>query len=459
MSKTPKQLKIDYQLTKNRLTTGFLKGVTYAIEYPSAILKRFPKAAFQFVADNYLYSRTLPLRITGKSLSYAFGRPALQSFTDTGLKKALPCLADINGMSAKKLLADFTKAQKTGKITFKPHQKASTPPPFKSTKNHAIVSLSFGKDSMLSYGLAKELGLDCLLVTVNEMEHASGDEWRIKNKIIKNFCHEQGEIIHFFKDDIDEFLYHPYVKSRFKKGLGDTNGLLAYALELLPFVYHHRARYLIFGNEHNMNDHFRTNEGLEFYPSYDQSSEYTTHENRYWKKYYRGNFHVVSLVEPLYNLAEMKILYSRYPHLLKYVMSCEPKKGSEDRWCYNCPMCAKAFLYSAVFGDPKKIAFNKNFFNEQYADLYPLFSKKPLRHYERPPQVRDEQLLSFFMCYQSGWKGDLIEAFKKNHLAEALRREKELRRKFFGIHAAPNVPKELKTRLLTIFREELKDLQ
>lgn len=459
MSKTPKQLKIDYHLTKNRLTTDFLGSDTYAVEYPPAIVKSFPKKAFRFIADNYLYSRTRPLGIVGKGLSYAFGRPALQSFIDTGLKRAMPCLADINGMSAKKLLADFTRAQKTGKITFKPHQKVSTPPRFKSKKNRAILSLSFGKDSMLSYGLAKELNLDCFLVTVNEMEHASGDEWKIKNQIIKDFCHDQGEVIHYFKDAIDEFWYHPHVKSQFKKGLGDTNGLLAYALELLPFVYYHHARYLIFGNEHNMNDHFRTDEGLKFYPSYDQSSEYTANENKYWQKYYHGNFHVVSLVEPLYNLAEMKILYSRYPHLLKYIMSCEPQKGSADRWCYNCPMCAKAFLYSAAFGDPKKIAFNKDFFGKIYADLYPLFSKKPLRHYERPPQVRDEQLLSFLLCYQNGWKGDLLDAFKKNHLAEAMRREKELRRKFFGIHKAPNVPKELKNKLLAIFREELNDLQ
>lgn len=459
MSKTPQQLNIHYQLTKNRLIAGFLKGKTYAIEYPLAILKSVPKAVLTFVADNYLYSRTRPLGIVGKRLSYAFGRPALQSFIDDGLKGAMPCLADINGVSAKKLLADFVKAQKKGTVGFAAQQKASTPPRFKSKKKRAVLSLSFGKDSMLSYGLAKELSLDCLLVTVNEMEHASGDEWKIKSKIIRDFCREQKEKIHYFKDNIDEFWQHPVVRSRFKKGLGETNGLLAYALELLPFVYYHRARYLIFGNEQNMNDYYRTEEGLKFYPSYDQSSEYTTNENRYWKKYYRGSFQVVSLVEPLYNLAEMKILYSRYPHLLKYIMSCEPKKGSADRWCYYCPMCAKAFLYAAPFGDPKAIAFNKDFFSKKYADLYPLFSKKPLRHYERPPQVRDEQLLSFLMCYQSGWKGDLLDAFRKNHLAEAMRREKELRRKFFGIHKTPNVPTELKKRVLAIFHEELKDLQ
>lgn len=459
MSKTPKHLKIDYQLTKNRLTTGFLKGKTYAIEYPLAILKSLPKAVLTFVGDNYMYSRTRPLGIVGNNLFYAFGRPALQSFIDDGLKGATPCLADINGVSGKKMLADFIKAQKKGKITFASYHKPSIPPPVNSKKNRAVVSLSFGKDSMLSYGLAKELGIDCLLVTVNEMEHASGDEWKIKSKIIKDFCRTQKERIYYFKDNIDEFWQSPLVKSRFKKGVGDTNGLVAYALELLPFVYFHRAQYIIFGNEQNMNDYFRTDEGLKFYPSYDQSSEYTANENKYWRKYYRGKFQAASLVEPLYNLAEMKILYSRYPHLLKYLISCEPKKGSADRWCYNCPMCAKAFLYAAPFGDPKEIDFNKDFFSKKYADLYPLFSKKPLRHYERPPQVRDEQMLSFLMCYQSGWKGDLLDAFRKNHLAEALRREKELRRKFFGVHKAPNVPKDLKIRLLTIFHEELKDLQ
>jgi len=122
-------------------------------------------------------------------------------------------------------------------------------------------------------------------------------------------------------------------------------------------------------------------------------------------------------------------------------------------------MCAKAFLYSAAVGnDPKKIGFKKNLFEKKYQELYPLFVQKITRPYEKPPQVKAEQLLAFLLAYRHGWQGSLIELFKQKYLQPAIRQEKSLRQKFFGIHPAPNLPPRLKSRLLPIFRQELKNL-
>lgn len=453
-----KQLDISGSFIKSGFQVGLFNDGQYAVKYPPAVFKALPAAGRRFLADSFIYSRTRPLTLLDRRLNYRFPRPFFKNFIDFGIKKTLPCLGEINNLAIPKLIKNFGTDEKSGRVNFIKGKADKTLPALKTFANRAVLSISFGKDSVLSYGVAKELGLNLMLVTANEMENTSGDEWKIKSKIISDFSREQKEKVYLFSDNVDELYYHQQIKSRLAE-VNNTNGLLAYALELLPFVYYHRARYLFFGNEQNLNDFYFTPGGFKFYPSFDQSSAYTAKENLVWQKAVKGKFKVASLVEPLYNLAEFKILFHRYPWLLKYVISCEPYKGSPERWCYHCPMCAKAFLYScAVSGDPKQIAFNRNFFAKKYAEFYPLFSKKPLRNYERPPQVKEEQILAFLLCFRAGWRGPLIDLFKKKYLAEAQASESRLRRKFFGIHQAINLPASLKEKILKIYQEELSSL-
>lgn len=451
-----KQLEFSYRLTDRGFRVQGLAGTKYAVSYPLTVFNRLPKPVKNFFIANFIYSRTRALNLLGWPLAYRFGQPLWQKFVDYGLLKIIPCLAEINKLPVGKILKNFPLAQKKGELTFNGQISSDRLAGLKANKAGAVLALSFGKDSMLSYGLAKELGLNLLLVTANEMAGASGDEWKIKSGIIKQFEREQREKVLLFSDNVDELYYHPQINCHLDE-VNNTNSLLAYALELLPFVYQHRAAYLIFGNEQNLNDYYYNQDGYKFYPSFDQSSEYTAKENRLWQKASQNKFQVSSLVEPLYNLGEFRVLYHRYPHLLKYIMSCEPAKGSTERWCYNCPMCAKAFLYAAaVGGEPKRLAFNRDFFKKRYSELYPLFAKKPLRHYERPPQVKEEQLLSFLLCYRLGYRGYLIDSFKRRYFKEAVKKEKLFRKKYFGIYHAPNLPTQFKPKILAIYRQELK---
>jgi hypothetical protein len=172
-----------------------------------------------------------------------------------------------------------------------------------------------------------------------------------------------------------------------------------------------------------------------------------------------GNIQIVSLVEPLYNIAEVKILHHRYPHLLKYVASCFSRKLTNERWCCQCSNCAKAFLFaSAVKGNLKELGIKGNFFDIKHKKLFSLFSTATKRIYEKPPEVREEQLLAFLLAYRNNCKGGLIDLFEKEYLKEAEEKEKELRKKFFGIHSTDSIPKEMKNRVLEIYRQELKDL-
>jgi len=119
-------------------------------------------------------------------------------------------------------------------------------------------------------------------------------------------------------------------------------------------------------------------------------------------------------------------------------------------------MCAKAFLYSAAAsGNPEKMKMARPMFSQKDRELYPLLAKKISRPYEKPRQVREEQLLSFLLAERNGWRGPLIDLFRKKYLAEALAKEKQLRRQFFGIHKFKTVPKIWQAKIAKIYHQEL----
>ena len=452
----PQTIKISSLVTSNGFRIGFGKNKKYGVKYQSKIFSNLSLAQQKILADNFVYARTRQLTFLLESgLAYDFNKPLMADFADYGINTDLGKIADLNNLSTKGLITAFKKA----KISFnKAKTKSYLVPKKANSAKQFILAMSFGKDSLLSYALARELGLKCQLVFVKEMENLNSEEARHKNQIIKEFTKQENLKLDYLYDNADEiFLAKELTKDIHE--FDNTNGMLAFMLELLPLAYYHRAKYVILGNEANFMDSFINHDGNLAYPSFDQSIVYAKKHNQHLAKFTKNNLQSVSLVEPIYNLAEMYLLYHRYPDLLKFVMSCSPEKPDSERWCYDCPMCAKAFLYSvAVGGDPKSIKFTKDFFAQEYQALYPLFAKEIKRAYEKPQAVRDEQLLAFLLAYQNGAQGYLIDLFVKNYLKEAKKREKVLRAKFFGIHPSTTIPTEFKTKLLNIYKQELKGL-
>ena len=433
-----------------------LDNSKYQIDYPKNILSGLSRQSQITLLENFAYARLAPLVLVLKDkFKYQNQKPRLKEFIDFGVINDLPRFSEVASINTKKLVSQFQKAKKANNLFAKKGfgQKIIGKKP--TLANQAIMSLSFGKDSLLSYGIAKEIGLNCHIAAIDELDQI---ECKIKRKIAADFSKKEKKSIDFLQDNIDEIFSHPKINKNINE-LENTNGMLTFLLDLVPLAFYHQAKYIIFGNEKNFDDSFINKYGAKAYPSFDQTSGYTKRLNQNLKSLTNGQVSVVSLVEPIYNIAEMHILYHRYPKLLKYLMSCSPKKGLKERWCYHCPMCAKAYLYSvAVGGDPKLIKFNRNFFEKKYQELYPLFSKKIKRNYEKPPAVKEEQLLAFLLAYRQGAKGALIDLFKKKYLALAEKNEKKLRKKFFAIYPAKNIPKELKNKVIDIYRQELKKL-
>lgn len=445
------QAKISYSINSKGFDIVVNDKDGYSLIYPEKVWKNFK--AKNILVENFTYASVAPLAAaTEKMVNFSFAKSASNKIAEYGLLGDLGRVAYVNKLKPKKLKSDIINRQEY----FSPKQNEPAFIPSQSNSaSKAILALSFGKDSLLSYGLAEELGLDCRLIYVIEKEDEDCLEHKFKKKIISQFCREQHREIEYFEDNLDALYANKALPIKIK-GWDNANGMLVFSLEILPFAYHYKSKYLILGNEKNFDD-FWLHQGIRAYPSFDQSSLYLKPMNKFLDKFCQGDFQTISLVEGIYNLAEMRVLYHRYPGILKYLMSCSLDTDSGEKWCYDCPMCAKAYLYSvAVGGNPKKIGFKKNLFDKKYQKLFPLFAKKITRAYEMPPAVKDEQRLAFLMACRLGYRGALIDLFKKKYLAETIKQEKALRRKFFKIYPMLTAPKHLQPKLLNIYQEELK---
>jgi hypothetical protein len=214
----------------------------------------------------------------------------------------------------------------------------------------------------------------------------------------------------------------------------------------------------VFGNEHNFNEFFRDEEQRTCYPSYEQSSSWMLNQNKMLSIMTQGKIGLTSYVEPLYSLAEMKILLNRYPKIAKYLMSCthDPYEDRENRWCQGCSACITAYLYTAALGHkPKKLGFTIDLFRKESKKLYRLFHERQNSAYDKAKEVRDGQLFAFYLAYKNKYKGYLIDEFKKKFLKEATERQEELTKKYMGIHKAVTISPKYKKKVFSIYREEL----
>jgi hypothetical protein len=226
----------------------------------------------------------------------------------------------------------------------------------------------------------------------------------------------------------------------------------------LPISHAFQAKYILLGNERNMDYRFKNKDGIETTPSHDQTKEIMKEQNFMVNTLTGKKMSVVSLVKPLTTLAIEKILMGRYPDFAKYVMSCPGLDAAprESRWCHKCSTCFKVYLYALAFGhNPKDFGFKNNMMSKNMIEYSSVFDGEKLDNYDKASDVRDEELLAFYLAYKNGAKGYLIDLFKKNYLKEAKKREGELISKHLNIHDKSSIPKELQRKLFSIFKEEL----
>ena len=327
----------------------------------------------------------------------------------------------------------------------------------RNSKKRAVIPFSFGKDSLLTFALADELGIKPYLIFFREPR--SPHENRHKYKLAQRFFDEFDIDVHFFPL-APGWLREVDTDNTWGWGLQLTQ----YTLLTIPYLFGLKSKYLFWAHEQSCNDTFVNGEGFILNPVYEQSYNWVLTSNA-TAKVLGSNAIFASLLEPIHELAIIKILHSRYPDIAKYQTSCfaEEDIARSRRWCGVCTKCARMYVMFLAHGiSPSKVSFFENMLTPKKRHLYPIFEQDLVKNdsaYAKSAAAKEEQLFSFYLAAKKGAKGPLMDEFKKKYFKAVKKKENYLRGKYFGIHTTNTLTYELKTPILKIFEEELSGLR
>jgi hypothetical protein len=433
---------------------------SYPIVYPAHVWEATPKETQTALKDNLAVATTmhLPLVLDSPSIVYHSGCPLLEPYFVQNFLKDIPSCTEVDGTSTDETVRKFFNTEYQflfPDIAYPSRQPVDSP-------SGALVGTSFGKDSLLTYAVADEIGLEPEMVYI--VEESMTYEQKHKTELARRFKNEFGKQLNILRHETGKFRDYPYLGVPFTEmgwGLQTTE----YALELIPFAYAVKAKYLLFGNEQTAASTYMDSEGRwTVHPCYDQSHRWTVHIDQITQTFSGRSVNTGSLIEPLMDMMIQYILAHRYPEIAKYQMSCftETEAGRDYHWCHNCSICAKMYLMCIGSGiDPKKIGLRENMLERKYKRFFTLFGGKSITMtYAHTKVGRDEQLFAFYLAAKKGAEGELLEEFKASPLLqEAKDREEELRKTFCTLHTSISVPKELRDSVNSIYKEELASFQ
>jgi hypothetical protein len=450
-----KVLQIFSKIIDNGLEIRFHRHL-YPITYPRFVWEATPKGTQIALKDNLALATTIHLPLVFNSLGvvYHSGRPLLEPYFVQNFLKDIPSCTEVDGTSTDEMVRRFFNIDYQflePAIVYPSQEQVDSP-------QCALVGMSFGKDSLLTYAVANEIGLNPKMIYV--VEQSMTFEKKHKLELAKRFKKEFGKEFNILKHETGKLRDYQYMGvpvTEFGWGLQTTE----YALEFIPFAYAQNAKYLLFGNENTTAATYMDAEGRWIvHPCYDQSHGWTVHIDQITQSFSGRSVHTASLIEPLMDMIVQYILVHRYPELAKYQMSCftETEAGRDYRWCHNCSICAKIYLMCVASGiDPKAVGLRRNMLERENKRFFTLFGGKSIMlTYARSRLGLDEQLFAFYLAARKNAHGSLIQEFKTSHLyQEAKNREEELCRTFCSLHDSISVPEELKKKVISICKEEL----
>ena len=450
----PTTLSIQASLTPSGITLG-IEGEQFPITYDKDVWQRTSASLKEQLLHNLPMASTLYLpQILGKrEIHYNTARPIGESFfLRNGIYDA-PYCANVDGQSSTQYLKDFFNTR----YLFA-HDAIRTPAAVQferpsKTKPRALVLFSFGKESLLSFALCKELGIEPVLVTIIHPGFAY--EWHHKKPLVEKFEKEFGVTVH----TVD---YQPGLLKEGKFfGLSTELGwglhVTEYALLALPYAEVFDCDFVICGNEQSCNDiYFDKEDVLIYRAGLDQHHDWTKSQGLLQSLLMSRSLGAYSMLEPLYEIAETKILHTRYPAIGKYQMSCfASTEGSKDRrWCQECDKCA--YMYALLRGfqiDPHALGFTDNLFDEQHKHLYDtFFSRTDDTHFYGS---QGELGLGFYAALSYGSQDYSLQRFTKELLAKFKSNFASIREKYLGIHPTFQYPPTFDAKLQSIFSDEL----
>ena len=440
-------IKIDSRQTREgiRIVSG---GREYNLRYPGNFWKEYHDRKFLHENLTSILTISSPVVARKRSVVYNTSKPIFFSQYHDIVEKGIPSSNEDYRLPTKKAIDAFRK------IDYDFSDGESENPDFSDKLDmRAVVSLSFGKDSLLTLAVGKEIGLDPVGVYVNDT--VSPQENMNKRMLMKKV--ERALSVKTFEltNEIEKLNDFETWKTP-ESCIGYNHMVTGFCLLNLPVAAKMRARYLLIGSQRDLDDYFVSEEGFKIFSSYDQTFECQEKQDGMIKKMTDGQARVTSIIRPVTSLAIIKMLHSRYGKCGRLQRSCDCLDGSKEKaWCHACNKCARLSLFMRAFGiDTDMVGFHRSMLNKGDMKYYALFKGKKIDCDDKNSHARDQQLLAFYLAYKRGAKGYLINQFRREFYDEAVEREDELMKEFLTAHKC-DLPKEINSDVMSIYKEEL----
>ncbi len=445
-------MKIQTKLLSNGFRVS-VKSKHFDTIYPQSVWNAVPQALRTLLADTAAVFFTTHFGLEKEQiLDYAFPPPQALSMFHHGLFYALPeAVLEIPEakFTSEGLLKTLYNSGYRAKFHGHPYP-VSKRTPYEPVGVRSIIPFSFGKDSLITYAVSRDIGLQPKPIFF--VEPSSTYENVNKKVLQQRFQKEFNETITRFPVTLGNL--------RQSKGLlwGWDMLLTQYTLLLIPYLCFWKPRYFFWSNEQSINEVEKDKNGYIINTTHEQSIPWTLNLNNLLRQF-SSNTLLCSIIEPLHELAILYMLHHRFREIGKYQLSCfnDSKKSRTQRWCGECYECARVYIFLLAVGvPPSRVGFVDNMLVIKKRSLYYLFESKELH---RPINIVfqswGERLLAFYLAWRRGVKGDLITLFEKLLLPQVKKEVPKLIHQYCHVHSTETIPQELKKPLLSLYTEEM----
>lgn len=426
----------------------------YLLRYPSQVWKKFPKTLHSEFSHNlaFIYTQFLASLTLG-NLTYAFPPPQLFHMFMYEFLYSLSALK-LEFPEAKYTSIDLLKKiyNSDYALRFKGIPKSISP--VKALKLHprsVIMPFSFGKDSLLTFALAKELQYQ--VHPIFFLEPTTPFQNKHKLKHAKKFMEK-------FHQNID-FQSNGFGKLRESDGLlwGWDLLIYQYALMLIPYSYAYQANYIVWSHEHSLNEYIVDNNDLKLNHFHEQSGPSMQRLNLMYRSLYL-NTQSISWLEPIHEMIILRILHHRYPEIGKFEISCDAENKRDNNWCGKCEECTRINIFMHAIGcNPESIGLPDDLLSGKYATSYKIFTEDLPDNPKFLPVSLGERLLAFYFAYRRGIHGQVIDLFKKTLLPYVEKNYAYLIKEYLTIHDAYTLDSHMLTNIIPIYKKEISQLK
>ncbi len=232
-------------------------------------------------------------------------------------------------------------------------------------KNSVAVLSSGGKDSLLSYGLLKDMGAEVHPVFINE----SGRHWFTALNAYRSFRETVPNTARVWMNSDRLFAWMlrrmPFIRKDFADVRADIYPIRLWTLAVfifgaLPLAKKSGSGRVVIGNEYDTSVRSSVKGIPSYLGLYDQSIWFDNAMSRYSmrKGWFLSQF---SMLRQLSELLIQKVLVERYPDLQALQVSCHAAHRGEDRFlpCGSCEKCRRIVgMLSALNADPRMCGYN-----------------------------------------------------------------------------------------------------